>query len=601
MSSALTLKKPVEDISFLNKVFCPWENKKGGCLSHTGYWITFLVLGLLTCFIPHFLYYCARHCASSKPPVTRIYEPIEVPTTPSILSTQNISGIVTLTRLPPQSTPPPAETKYSAPTPFSSTSPPPPPQSDRSAVDNTRSSSSASSMTSAPTLTKWADDFDIINDYHAEDYESFTPTVKPTDSRMAALEGLRISQAALQTPFDPHIAPPLSQLCMKVVALQADQIPKKKCFTGIAFMDNVKLFRLDTTLNEEHIKKTLNAWPNQEKNENLQVLNLHGCTHLTLTGSVLVHKNFTKLDFTGCKFDNLDECARDLAKQKSLAELYLGYEQPLSVDAFRHLIAECPELRKLSAAVSVKEDKLFANPCKLEYLTIRAPSISHALLCNIFSSCPDLKGISIWIEKREGEIDLRKVIKEHKPKGLPYANFIVDTTTPLESTAIRVKRTNIYLTQIDTSSLFSLTADASPVNFTQNSFSMLVSRYSHHAEKLHMLLRQAAKSNNRAEGLDILTACGRALAEKTVHDDLEALTKIIDPFPLEIEGESSAAYNVNLELILRSALEHCDSQAKENESSAWAWNKHKNILIHILNKFSSIFETSAAIFEASTQ
>ena len=55
MSVALTFKKPIEDISFLNKVFCPWEIKTGGCLSHTGYWITFLVLGLLTCFIPIYL------------------------------------------------------------------------------------------------------------------------------------------------------------------------------------------------------------------------------------------------------------------------------------------------------------------------------------------------------------------------------------------------------------------------------------------------------------------------------------------------------------------------------------------------------------------
>ena len=157
---------------------------------------------------------------------------------------------------------------------------------------------------------------------------------------------------------------------------------------------------------------------------------------------------------------------------------------------------------------------------------------------------------------------------------------------------------DLYLTQVDTSSLFSLTADANPVNFKESSFSLLVARYSHHTEKLHMLLRQAAKGNNRAEGLDILTACGRALAEKTVHKDLEALTKIIEPFPLEIEGESSAAYNVNLELIVRSALEHCHSKTKDESDE---WSKKKNILGHILNKFSSIFETSAAIFVASTQ
>ena len=184
-------------------------------------------------------------------------------------------------------------------------------------------------MTSTPTVTKRVDDFEIFDDYGAKDYES----LKPTDSRMAALEGLRISQAALKTHFEPHI-PSLSQLCMKVVALQADKIPKKECCTGFAFMDNVKLFHLEPNLNEEHVKKTLNAWPSQEKDGNIQILKLYGCTHLTLTGSALVHTNFTQLNFIGCKFNNIDEFARDLAKQKALSELYLGYEQPLSVDAF---------------------------------------------------------------------------------------------------------------------------------------------------------------------------------------------------------------------------------------------------------------------------
>jgi hypothetical protein len=490
---------------FFEYVLAPWEATQASCLESTAYWITFFVLAILSAGILPMIYQITRCCTEDPRPISR-------PRLPDLVD--------------PLATPKPVITQIN--------------------------------LTSEP---KKYDDFSLINldDFDSPDFDGeSTPSV---DERLSILEGLRNNQASIM-PSKPEKISPLRHLCIRTAAQKVDCL-KGRTFTQnseeVVFLNSAEVYR-SGHLNEKDIKNALTIWPTR-------FLSLYGCTHMTLSESLLVHKQFEFLNFTGCNFSDINKFVESVALQTNLAQLHLGYESLVSQEAFHTLMQGCPNLTSLTLAVDAKDGTLFEKPTEIEYLVLSISTLSEDILRNILTSCPKLKKMTLYFsDKKEEKIDLKKIIEECKPKELENLNIIFDTSTSqIENSYEKmVAGTKICRTEIDTKSLFGFASKANACNFWEASFIFLILRFSHDADKLQMILKQAAQQDPVTP--NDLFMFGHLLAEKVSSADLSALCQALEPSPPEANSEQLVSFKINLEIILRAGLEFCCEKIQYRET-----------------------------------
>ena len=369
-------------------------------------------------------------------------------------------------------------------------------------------------------------------------------------------------------------------LCARSMALHPNEAPLME---GPRFFnDDASIaFRLGKDLSTNHVSNAQKAFI---KNHKLRPrhLDLNGCTHMILDSSILVHKSYTTLHFDGCPFVDVNAFAQELTSQKKLHTLSLGYESMLEPLTFDKLIANCPQLRHLTVAVDVKSEPLFRAPQKLESLKIRVPSLTPSILENILLCSPCLKHLTFWYTDVEWT-HIGEIVILNKPMALKEMHFVNDTlhTRLQNSHSQLLEGVQIHMTHVYTESIFQSVVQTHDHNFWPASFLTLLKRYASHPDKLNALLKAVAQKGLTRDKLNQLADFGHILAEHLNWIDWSSLEPVLTPFDTKLQN-----YNCGLELLLRSALAHCQDKMNEKGSedrygSFFTWNSEVlNRILH---------------------
>ena len=356
------------------------------------------------------------------------------------------------------------------------------------------------------------------------------------------------------------------------------------------FNDDLSIaFRLGKDLNGQHVLTAQQTFQRQHRLRSRQ-LELYGCTHITLDPSLLTHKSYTSLPLDGCQFSDVNAFVDKLTQQKHLHTLSLGYEPTLDPSTFDNLMAGCPKLKHLTAAVNIQREILFIAPHQLQTLKIRIPVLAPSILSNILLCSTTLKHLTIWYTDVK-QTDIRTIVRESKPGSLKEIHFIHDAPVTLlkKSHSEEVDGVQIHMTHLHTPSLFQSDMQAHEHNYWIASFQALLQRYGSHPEKLLMVLKAVTKREQTPDHLHSLIQLGDILAEQLDWLDWAAVELVFTPFAL---NSHLTLCNCALELLLRCALAYCQDKMQEKGSedkygSFFIWKSE--VLVRILHTHRDIF------------
>jgi hypothetical protein len=525
-------------LDFADRVFFPWETNKGSTLEQSVYWISFLVIGILSCFVIPLLYYTIRDCLSFE---EEIY--------PEAFDTPEARG-----------TPKAHDTVKN-----------PPPQIDQ-----------------VPPFTD-CDFLPQVNTKVIRLESAFSlrraQYFSKEDERVIKLIAFQENQLPIKVG---EIFPTAEHLRLREIVGRADTLAKGS-LTRVEFNNLVAQARHEKDLAEDYLAKLSNALEADDPSLPPLKLNLYGCGDLSLTGSILTTGQFSYGNFSGCRLENPSSFFQNVTQCTSLSALHLDLQTRHSLSSFHLIINSLPSLSHLTFSVDSSKGCLFNATCPLKTLQLDVPEISPEIYKNIFTFCPNLTQLTIWSNAWLGEKNVIQAAQQivDEKRNLAYFGLVLDSPfTILDESYCEVRdSTTICITQLDIHSLFSFNPNS--LNFSQISFEFLLRRFSYDPEKFSMLIKEAAQRLSKWEKLNI---CGQICANGTYTSDWVALSQVIEAFPLEFEADVNAGYNLNLEIILRSALDY----ALQHNTDPLFKNKIKWIG-YILEKLKQSFETSFLI------
>jgi hypothetical protein len=495
--------------TWVDNIFDPAGAQDVSCLAKTGYWITCIVLGLLTAFIPHLIYFCC--CRSPAP------RDVDSTLDSKDSNKSNISSVLS---------PPPPPGKY---TNILASPPPRPPYFGKS---QNRPSNTLCLPPPAPPPPAF---------------------VKTATQAVMKLRDTQIEQI----PFSP---PSLSALARCQLLLHPEVVLPGTCVPCYSFAADIRyLSQFNSRFQLSQLRQAIRFFPSPDERGEwtellwtqwAQPLDVSGCSHLRLPPNLLENKLFSALNFAGCSWESKEQIA-EFASQKFLKSLTLGLEHLFPLDAFHRFMAgRCP-LSTLQIGIEDNQKSLFTKTTQLEVLSIRVSRLTPSLLINILQHNPKLRKLTLWYSTTDN-IDLAEIQRSTFPKKLRNVLFVqdlsyTDLTQSYQENVQGIKVTVTY-THVCTQSLGNYIG-GKPYNFCPYSTYALIERYIAEPEKLAILTRTIAQQVHKSSDLVLY---GRNLALHMKPHHWFALEKFLKA--LENSSEMAMFYNQSLELILRSAL-----------------------------------------------